>query len=985
LMHLRVAKIQDEFTISDAIAPEFHGIEDFVAPEIRRLGLKEAKQESDIYSLASSLCVIFDGMDDSIADKVRSILVDGMDEDPTKRLTLPELKSGLTDIFNEIKPGEEISDESIKVEYWDEKLKPRKLGDRFYKILSKLGTGGMGTTFKVMEVNESGEEEKSGPYVAKAITNKDFGEEASKSYAKIRAQTGGQYLAQVLEVRSQWQKNEITALLNWIEGDSLHDWKGQLLEYIDEINEGTRDDILLKWICELCEGLAQLHNAGLIHGDVTPKNIIIKGENLTLTDFDLSTKSNSKARGGTRKYCSKSVDNRAEIDYSDDIFALAASFFHVCFDSCPFDFDGNVIKNKGLNWNNVVNDNLPLFIKFLDKATHPKRTERFSSAEDVRSTLNKWKEESSGESIDDKDTTEVKILTDNKVPWLSQILQSYPASPKGNIETRGLDSDFSRQTYVDTELDEHLWDNLTDGKFGLIILCGNAGDGKTAVLQNLARNLDLKNISSSDRIWDKTIDNGIQLVVNLDGAASFKGRSATELLDEIFAPFMNGDFPENLVHCLAINDGPLLSWIEDNEGCWLTEQLYSTLTREEGFEIDQRISFIDLNERSLVGGFPHNSKEMSYDFLDKLLNKTIGDSEYWKPCETCTAQNRCQAWRSVRSLDDKKPLGKQIRKRFYAALQAVHQRGEIHITARTLRGLVAYVFFGTHDCDDLHNMPELFPEHYWNRTFSASSEYRQGELLDELIYLDPSLEFHPRVDRFLLNQEKDRFPDDTRNPDDENLSSLRRRAYFEWDLDKIRSVAGSDDALILRHCKHQSKFLEAANCTDDRITELCNDLCEGIARLEDLPEQAFDEDKNYIPLKITPRTPIETSLWVKKAKDRFSLKPAPFHQTESFVTLHTHVILSYQFSDDHSENLIIGADLFHLLMELKDGYQMSDIRSDDIFANLSVFKQRLAQEEEHSIYAWNPMSESIYTIKAQLIEEKQRITIQQSEKEVEDE
>jgi hypothetical protein len=44
-------------------------------------------------------------------------------------------------------------------------------------------------------------------------------------------------------------------------------------------------------------------------------------------------------------------------------------------------------------------------------------------------------------------------------------------------------------------------------------------------------------------------------------------------------------------------------------------------------------------------------------------------------------------------------------------------------------------------------------------------------------------------------------------------------------------------------------------------------------------------------------------------------------------------------------------------MELKDGYQVSDSLSDDIFTNLSIFTQRLAQEDDRVLYAWNPIEE----------------------------
>jgi hypothetical protein len=65
------------------------------------------------------------------------------------------------------------------------------------------------------------------------------------------------------------------------------------------------------------------------------------------------------------------------------------------------------------------------------------------------------------------------------------------------------------------------------------------------------------------------------------------------------------------------------------------------------------------------------------------------------------------------------------------------------------------------------------------------------------------------------------------------------------------------------------------------------------------------------------------------------------------------------------ERLRLGAELFHLLLELSDGYQLGDVSTDDTFANLSIFVQRLVREDEREMLAWNPMQdEAIYKLLA---------------------
>jgi len=294
----------------------------------------------------------------------------------------------------------------------------------------------------------------------------------------------------------------------------------------------------------------------------------------------------------------------------------------------------------------------------------------------------------------------------NQVPRLLDILRSYPGSLKGNDETRGLDSEFSELTYVETKLDRGLYDEIINNTVSLVILCGNAGDGKTAFLQHLAMKLGLKKRHSSERLWDHQLSNGLRIRANLDGSASYQGRSATELLDEFFSPFHNCDTHHNLVHLVAINSGKLQEWIIDYEfghgETLLTKQLQAALEGDIT-SLDSRFRFLDLNNRSLVGGINEDTKEITTDFLDNLLDKLIGDKTLWRPCLTCRANNYCSAWQSVHLLQEEE-AGKIIRGRLYIALQAVHQRGEIHITARELRAAISYIFFGIHYCTDLHEI-----------------------------------------------------------------------------------------------------------------------------------------------------------------------------------------------------------------------------------------------------------------------------------------
>jgi hypothetical protein len=79
--------------------------------------------------------------------------------------------------------------------------------------------------------------------------------------------------------------------------------------------------------------------------------------------------------------------------------------------------------------------------------------------------------------------------------------------------------------------------------------------------------------------------------------------------------------------------------------------------------------------------------------------------------------------------------------------------------------------------------------------------------------------------------------------------------------------------------------------------------------------------------------------------------------------LHRRLRLTYTYQDGRKEDLSMGYELFHTLLELESGFQLNDTTSDDLFANLAIFTQRLAQEGEASLFAWNPQDDTnIYKI-----------------------
>jgi hypothetical protein len=361
------------------------------------------------------------------------------------------------------------------------------------------------------------------------------------------------------------------------------------------------------------------------------------------------------------------------------------------------------------------------------------------------------------------------------------------------------------------------------------------------------------------------------------------------------------------------------------------------------------------------------------------MNRLYGGNraaDIWSPCLSCSAKDRCEVFRAARIFGPNNMtaltepnLRARARQRLFEALQAVHLRAETQITMRELRAAIIYVLFGTHFCDDYHAEAEIGALPYWDRAFVADSPARQGEVLAELARFDPALEAHPQIDRHIMSTPSADSAEAALHYPQLTLESARRRAFFEWTAEEIEWVAEDRDALDVARGRHLRLFRNLPLFDKHELAEVGESLCRGISRLEDLPPQALDRT-GVVPLRVTPRTPTETAFWVEKPLLSFRLEVDLPRNEKGIELLHRQAFLVYRYrKDGMEERLRLGAELFHLLLELADGYQLGDVSTDDTFAHLSIFVQRLVREDERELLAWNSMQDdAIYKVRTTICE-----------------
>ncbi|MEJ2614739.1 MAG: serine/threonine-protein kinase, partial [Ignavibacteriaceae bacterium] len=146
-----------------------------------------------------------------------------------------------------------------------------------YKILEKLGAGGMGVVFKAIDL-------KLDRIVAlKFLPNSySFDEDIKKRFvheAKAVSKLQHNNICTIHEI-NETEDGQLFICIDYYEGESL---KERLKRSKLELNEAL--DIAL----QICEGLKKAHEKNIIHRDIKPANIFITKDGIVkILDFGLA-------------------------------------------------------------------------------------------------------------------------------------------------------------------------------------------------------------------------------------------------------------------------------------------------------------------------------------------------------------------------------------------------------------------------------------------------------------------------------------------------------------------------------------------------------------------------------------------------------------------------------------------------------------------------------------------------------------------------
>ncbi|MEO8500143.1 MAG: protein kinase [Vicinamibacteria bacterium] len=201
-----------------------------------------------------------------------------------------------------------------------------------YELLSELGKGGMGVVFRARD-RELDEE-----VALKVLKGVGEGDGPSAQVDRLRQEIK---LARVIT-----HPNVVRAFDFGESGGSrfltMEYVPGTTLREVIDARGGLQLTPALQIAKQICRGLAAVHKAGIIHGDLKPQNVMVMGNGVAkLMDFGVArTRSNQDHGGvsvvGTPLYMSPEQAKGADLDERSDIYSAGVMMYEMFTGQCPF-------------------------------------------------------------------------------------------------------------------------------------------------------------------------------------------------------------------------------------------------------------------------------------------------------------------------------------------------------------------------------------------------------------------------------------------------------------------------------------------------------------------------------------------------------------------------------------------------------------------------------------------------------------------------
>ncbi|NOZ24118.1 MAG: protein kinase [Planctomycetes bacterium] len=288
-----------------------------------------------------------------------------------------------------------VDDGTVKMTLEGDVLYSDDLGGKLlggdFKIVKKLGSGGMGAVYLAEQVSLQRR------VALKMISPEAAADEEYVARFKREAMSAAQLVhPNIVQVHSIGEHQGMWYIaMECVEGNSVGDM----------LKEQSPMDVTIaaNYIAQALKGLARAHSLGIIHRDIKPDNLMVSenGE-VKIADFGLARMNTSQevsltmsgAVMGTPHYMSPQQAEGKELNQQADIYSLGATFYHMVTGVTPFTGDSamSILYKAGTAKAQAPhkrNAQIPLELsRLIEKMMARDLAVRYATCEDVLRDLN---------------------------------------------------------------------------------------------------------------------------------------------------------------------------------------------------------------------------------------------------------------------------------------------------------------------------------------------------------------------------------------------------------------------------------------------------------------------------------------------------------------------------------------------------------------------------------------------------------------------
>ncbi len=211
-----------------------------------------------------------------------------------------------------------------------------------YKILEKLGEGGMGVVYLAQDTKL--ERKVAIKFLPHHISANSEERERFKIEARAAAALNHHNITQIYSIEEA--DNEMFIVMEYVEGKELKDIINPPSSTLSKRGDtgGLAMNDIINYATQIAEGLEAAHKKGIIHRDIKSSNIMITEDGkVKIMDFGLA-----KVKGGieltkvgttvgTTTYMSPEQAKGKEVDHRTDIWSFGVVFYELITGKLPFE------------------------------------------------------------------------------------------------------------------------------------------------------------------------------------------------------------------------------------------------------------------------------------------------------------------------------------------------------------------------------------------------------------------------------------------------------------------------------------------------------------------------------------------------------------------------------------------------------------------------------------------------------------------------